>query len=239
MVLTEHTLTEWARLAADAYKAGHTMIGDKFSTARTCPAGSRLPIREFDALQAVYCGWLALGWARALEVWAEQFPTAPVYSQPEPLPASPVKDTPAFGVGDTVRVISPELHQADMRHYPGNEGIVCDVLPDVRKRYVYVCAGLGSWFEDQIELVSRAPTSPVDSVGEDEESNGPFYSAETVRRLEASHAAHLAKIQALTEALEGFLAATDEPEVCCRAQVHGARVAARAARALPCAPLGS
>lgn len=81
MTCTEHVLNEWARLAQSADKDGHFEIEAKFNEACSLPSGHRLPIAEFDALQAVYTSWLSFGWAEAIPSFQKHFPS----------PAEPVK----------------------------------------------------------------------------------------------------------------------------------------------------
>lgn len=72
-------LNEWARMATQAYKAGHNEIGRKFSTAATMTEGAEVCPKWFDAMQDVYRAWLVFGWDQALPEFDRHFgaPTSP------------------------------------------------------------------------------------------------------------------------------------------------------------------
>jgi hypothetical protein len=78
-----------------------------------------------------------------------------------PVGVTEAAKAPLFAVGDTVRVIHPENYPSDIRAGDTTEGTVTHILPDIRKRFVYVCSPIGSWFENQIERVTAAAPAPV------------------------------------------------------------------------------
>lgn len=65
-------------------------------------------------------------------------------------------EKPLYSVGDTVKVIRPDLHPETLDRDDPTSGEVKEILPDPRKRFVYIVEGIGSWFENQIELVKKA-----------------------------------------------------------------------------------
>jgi hypothetical protein len=78
-----------------------------------------------------------------------------------PVGVTEAAKAPLFAVGDTVRVIHPENYPSDIRAGDTTEGTVTHILPDIRKRFVYVCSPIGSWFENQIERVAVEAPAPV------------------------------------------------------------------------------
>lgn len=59
---TAHTIGEWQRLAADAYRIGLNETGHRFSVAAAkYLAGRLMPVDVYDALQAEYREWLIGG----------------------------------------------------------------------------------------------------------------------------------------------------------------------------------
>jgi hypothetical protein len=104
-----------------------------------------------------------------------------------PVGVTEAAKAPLFAVGDTVRVIHPENYPSDIRAGDTTEGTVTHILPDIRKRFVYVCSPIGSWFENQIERVTAAAPAPVSpSLPEFTERAGfPWHSTGTeIRRAD-------------------------------------------------------
>lgn len=73
-VCNEHVLNEWARMATQAYKAGHNEIGHKFSAAATISPDTRVCPKWFDSMQDVYRSWLVFGWTDAVPAFQKAFP---------------------------------------------------------------------------------------------------------------------------------------------------------------------
>lgn len=59
---TSHCLSEWSRLATDAYVTGRNHFGHRFSVASATMTG---PVSEsvYDTLQVIYRRWLVGGWS--------------------------------------------------------------------------------------------------------------------------------------------------------------------------------
>lgn len=56
-----HDKSEWKRMAADAWLNGRTQTADKFKAAGELESYERLPLVDYDALQAEYREWLLWG----------------------------------------------------------------------------------------------------------------------------------------------------------------------------------
>jgi hypothetical protein len=65
MTPNAHERAEWARMAQDAYKHGHTFYGHRYS-AQAALGGPR-PVDVYDTLQRVYRQWLVFGWSAIVD----------------------------------------------------------------------------------------------------------------------------------------------------------------------------
>ena len=59
--LTAHDLSEWSRMATDAYRQGWSRVGHIYSAAATLPTGHRMTTPAFDSLQSRFRAWLTGG----------------------------------------------------------------------------------------------------------------------------------------------------------------------------------
>lgn len=58
-------VTEWARLAQDAYRRNENAIGHLYSAAAAMGAGVEIELYRWEALMAGYRAWLMFGFAEA------------------------------------------------------------------------------------------------------------------------------------------------------------------------------
>jgi hypothetical protein len=140
-----------------------------------------------------------------------------------PVGVTEAAKAPLFAVGDTVRVIHPENYPSDIRAGDTTEGTVTHILPDIRKRFVYVCSPIGSWFENQIERVTAAAPAPVSpSLPASVESEALDLLLDGMAKLDLVRKVKSLKadVERLTGALKAVLEIADAPKL------HGAETAA-------------
>jgi hypothetical protein len=209
MTCTEHNLSEWYRLATAAHRDGHSAVGDVFSVASGHDAGYRMPIGEFDALQSVYCGWLALGWSRALELFARHFPASPS-------PAAPTK--PVCTTYEPFDAECPAL----CKHCGGSEAQHTAPCPSASHLPLVPPVGVSGAKLHRRAPARRAPAPVSPSLPASVESEALDLLLDGMAKLDLVRKVKSLKadVERLTGALKAVLEIADAPKL------HGAETAA-------------
>lgn len=62
ILVTEHNMNEWHRMAQDAYNTGRSAMGHRYSVAAAVLTGKLVSPAVYDGLQINYRRWLIGGW---------------------------------------------------------------------------------------------------------------------------------------------------------------------------------